>query len=94
MSSRLRQSPFSMPNHSKNPFVALDDPDHIIAVEAAANSAFFSTGQHYTASSRVIVTEGIHDSFVAAVGGRLKSVVVNDDMKAGTHIDPIVARRS
>jgi acyl-CoA reductase-like NAD-dependent aldehyde dehydrogenase len=45
----------------KNPFVVLDDADLTVAVEATVNSAFFSTGQRCTASSRVIVTEGIHD---------------------------------
>ncbi len=74
----------------KNPFVVLDDADLGVAVEAAVNSAFFSTGQRCTASSRVIVTEGIHDRFVAAVGERLKSVVVDDALKAGTHIGPVV----
>jgi aldehyde dehydrogenase (NAD+) len=70
--------------------VVLDDADLSVAVEAAVNSAFFSTGQRCTASSRVIVTEGIHDRFVAAVGERLKSVVVDDALKAGTHIGPVV----
>ncbi|MBO9628742.1 MAG: aldehyde dehydrogenase family protein [Shinella sp.] len=74
----------------KNPFVVLDDADLTVAVEAAVNSAFFSTGQRCTASSRVIVTEGIHDRFVAAVGERLKSVVIDDALKAGTHIGPVV----
>ncbi len=74
----------------KNPFVVLDDADLTVAVEAAVNSAFFSTGQRCTASSRVIVTEGIHDRFVAAVGERLKSVVVDDALKPGTHIGPVV----
>ena len=51
----------------KNPIVVLDDADLKVAVEAAANSGFFSTGQRCTASSRLIVTEGIHDRFVAAL---------------------------
>ena len=74
----------------KNPFVVLDDADVAVAVEAAVNSAFFSTGQRCTASSRIIVTEGIHDRFVAAVGERLRNIVVDDALKAGTHIGPVV----
>ena len=81
---------FQLEMGGKNPFVVLDDADLDVAVEAAVNSAFFSTGQRCTASSRVIVTEGIHDRFVAAVGERLKSVVVDDALKAGTHIGPVV----
>jgi alpha-ketoglutaric semialdehyde dehydrogenase len=49
----------------KNPLVVLDDADLDVAVDCAVNGAFFSTGQRCTASSRLIVTEGIHDRFVA-----------------------------
>ena len=44
----------------KNPQVVLDDADLKTAVELCAQSAFFSTGQRCTASSRLIVTEGIY----------------------------------
>ncbi len=74
----------------KNPFVVLDDADLSVAVEAAANSSFFSTGQRCTASSRLIVTEGIHDRFVAALTERLQGLVVDDALKVGTHIGPVV----
>ncbi|KAA0700610.1 aldehyde dehydrogenase family protein [Neorhizobium sp. P12A] len=74
----------------KNPMVILDDADLTVAVEAAANSAFFSTGQRCTASSRLIVTEGIHDKFVAAMTEKLKTLNVDDAMKPGTHIGPVV----
>ena len=64
---------FQLEMGGKNPFVVLDDADLNVAVEAAVNCAFFSTGQRCTASSRLIVTEGIHDKFVAAMTERLKS---------------------
>src|SRR5690606_8655764 len=81
---------FQLEMGGKNPFVVLDDADIGVAVEAAVNSAFFSTGQRCTASSRVIVTEGIHDRFVAAAIERLKGLVVDDALKAGTHVGPVV----
>jgi acyl-CoA reductase-like NAD-dependent aldehyde dehydrogenase len=74
----------------KNPLVILDDADLPVAVEVAVNGAFFSTGQRCTASSRLIVTEGIHDRFVAAVKERLAGLTVDDALKAGTHIGPVV----
>lgn len=74
----------------KNPLVVLDDADLKIAVECAANGAFFSTGQRCTASSRLIVTAGIHDAFVAALTERLQGLVIDDALKAGTHIGPVV----
>ena len=74
----------------KNPLVVLDDADLKVAVETAVNGAFFSTGQRCTASSRLIVQEGIHNKFVDAVAERLKGLVVDDALKAGTHIGPVV----
>ena len=74
----------------KNPFVVLDDADLKVAVECAVNGAFFSTGQRCTASSRLIVTGGIHDRFVDAMTDRLISLAVDDALKPGTHIGPVV----
>jgi aldehyde dehydrogenase (NAD+) len=74
----------------KNPLVVLDDADLKVAVETAVNGAFFSTGQRCTASSRLIVQDGIHNKFVDAVAERLKGLVVDDALKAGTHIGPVV----
>jgi aldehyde dehydrogenase (NAD+) len=74
----------------KNPLVVLDDADVKIAVECATNGAFFSTGQRCTASSRLIVTKGIHDRFVGALTERMKTLVVDDALKTGTHVGPVV----
>ena len=84
---------FQLEMGGKNPMVVLDDADLTVAVEAAANSGFFSTGQRCTASSRLIVTEGIHDKFVAALTDKLKTLVVDNALKAGTHIGPVVDER-
>ncbi len=81
---------FQLEMGGKNPMVVLDDADLNVAVEAAANSGFFSTGQRCTASSRLIVTEGIHDKFVAALTEKLKTLVVDNALKQGTHIGPVV----
>ncbi|MCX2802456.1 aldehyde dehydrogenase family protein [Microbulbifer thermotolerans] len=77
----------------KNPLVVLDDADLDTAVECAVNGAFFSTGQRCTASSRLIVTSGIHDRFVEAVCERMKALVTDHALKAGTHIGPVVDER-
>jgi acyl-CoA reductase-like NAD-dependent aldehyde dehydrogenase len=74
----------------KNPLVVLDDADLKTAVDCAVNGAFFSTGQRCTASSRLIVTPGIHDRFVAALEERMRALVVDDALKAGTQIGPVV----
>jgi aldehyde dehydrogenase (NAD+) len=77
----------------KNPLVVLDDADLSTAVECAVNGAYFSTGQRCTASSRLIVTEGIHDKFVAAVSERMGKLTVDHALKAGTDIGPVVDQR-
>lgn len=81
---------FQLEMGGKNPMVVLDDADLGVAVDSAVNGAFFSTGQRCTASSRLIVTQGIHDRFVAAVTEKLKTLVVDDALKDGTHIGPVV----
>ena len=81
---------FQLEMGGKNPLLVLDDADLKTAVECAVQGAFFSTGQRCTASSRLIVTAGIHDAFVAACKERLAGLVVDDALKAGTHIGPVV----
>jgi aldehyde dehydrogenase (NAD+) len=77
----------------KNPQVVLDDADLDTAVNVSVQSAFFSTGQRCTASSRLVVTEGIHEKFVAAVISKLKTLKVDDALKDGTDIGPVVDPR-
>lgn len=74
----------------KNPLVVLDDADLNVAVNAAVQGSFFSTGQRCTASSRLIVTEGIHDRFVAAVIEKLQTLKIGHALTAGTDIGPVV----
>jgi acyl-CoA reductase-like NAD-dependent aldehyde dehydrogenase len=90
MTSLEHNRKFQLEMGGKNPMVVLDDADLTVAVEAAANSGFFSTGQRCTASSRLIVTEGIHDKFVAALTAKLETLVVDNALKSGTHIGPVV----
>jgi acyl-CoA reductase-like NAD-dependent aldehyde dehydrogenase len=77
----------------KNPLVVLDDADLEIAVDCALQGAFFSTGQRCTASSRLIVTAGIHDRFVARLVERLGETLVGNALEAGTAIGPVVDER-
>jgi len=77
----------------KNPLIVLDDADLATAVSVAINGAFFQAGQRCTASSRLIVTSGIHDRFVDAMIGRMKTLVIDDALKPGTEIGPVVDQR-
>jgi len=77
----------------KNPMVVLDDADLSLAVEACINGAFYSTGQRCTASSRLIVTEGIYGRFVDAMKTRMQSLRVGDALTEGIDIGPVVDER-
>jgi len=74
----------------KNPQVVLDDADLDTAVNVSIQSAFFSTGQRCTAASRLIVTQGIHDRFISALTSKMKTLKVDDALKEGTDIGPVV----
>jgi aldehyde dehydrogenase (NAD+) len=77
----------------KNPLVVLDDADLEVAVQAAIQGAFYSTGQRCTASSRLIVTSGIHDTFVAALAKAVAKLVVGDARAEQTQIGPVIEEK-
>jgi alpha-ketoglutaric semialdehyde dehydrogenase len=77
----------------KNPLVVLDDADLDVAVDCAVQGAFFQTGQRCTASSRLIVTAGIHDAFVEAMVQAMKALRVGNALEDGTQIGPVVDER-
>ena len=85
-----RMAKFQLEMGSKNPLVVLDDADVATAVNVAVQGAYFSTGQRCTASSRLIVTEGIHDRFVGALTDRLGTLKVGDALASGTEMGPVV----
>ncbi|WP_028997665.1 aldehyde dehydrogenase family protein [Azohydromonas australica] len=81
---------FQLEMGGKNPLVVLDDADLDVAVSCAVNGAYFGTGQRCTASSRLVVSAGIHDRFVAAMVDRLATLKVGDARNPGTVIGPVV----
>lgn len=76
----------------KNPMIVLDDADLDVAVNCALQSAFFSTGQRCTASSRLIVTETIADRFVEALAQASDALIVGDPRDSRTQIGPVASR--
>lgn len=75
----------------KSPLVVLDDADLDTAVNCAINGAFFQTGQRCTASTRLIVTEGIYDKFLAEMKQKMASLVVGHALDAKTVIGPVAS---
>ena len=86
-----RQARVQLEMGGKNPLVVLDDADIDRAVMCAIDGAFFGTGQRCTASSRIIVTQGIHDRFVEALAEKARSLRVGDALDPQTQIGPAVS---
>jgi aldehyde dehydrogenase (NAD+) len=70
----------------------LDDCDLDRAVQCALDGGFFATGQRCTASSRVIVTEGIHERFIQALAARVKALKVGDALAPDTQMGPLASQ--
>ncbi|WER49438.1 aldehyde dehydrogenase family protein [Cupriavidus sp. WKF15] len=75
----------------KNPMVVLNDADLDIAVDCAVQSAFFSTGQRCTASSRLIVEEGVYAAFVSKLQRRTEALKIGHALETGTDIGPVAS---
>jgi acyl-CoA reductase-like NAD-dependent aldehyde dehydrogenase len=74
----------------KNPLVVLADADLDLAVNAAIQGAFYSTGQRCTASSRLIVDEQAYGKFIDAMARRMGELKVGNALHAGIDIGPVV----
>lgn len=77
----------------KNPLVVLDDADLQRAISIAVDGAFFSTGQRCTATSRIILTEGIHDQFLVRLREAARSLKVGHALDQATEMGPVVDER-
>jgi aldehyde dehydrogenase (NAD+) len=74
----------------KNPVVVLDDADFDLAVAGTLQGAYGSTGQRCTATSRVIVTDGIADRFVDELVRRVSKLVSGNGLDPKTEVGPSV----
>ena len=76
----------------KNPLIVLADADIEKAVNIAINGAFKSTGQKCTATSRVIVEEGIYEAFRDRLVERTKELKVGNPLEAESFMGPAVSK--
>ncbi|GLK50245.1 aldehyde dehydrogenase [Brevundimonas intermedia] len=86
-----RQARVQLEMGGKNPLIVLDDADLDRAVAVALDGSFFATGQRCTASSRLIVQDGIHDRFVAALAEKVAALRVGDALDSNTQMGPAVS---
>ncbi|KXO13377.1 Aldehyde dehydrogenase B [Moritella sp. JT01] len=75
---------------SKNALIVADDADINIAVEATIAGSFSGAGQKCTASSRLVVMDGIHDAYVEALIKRMSELKVGHALEEGVFMGPVV----
>ena len=73
----------------KNAVILLADADLDKALGGIVQGAFGSTGQRCTATSRVIVEEGVYDTFMEQLIDRTSKLKVGDGMAADTDVSPL-----
>jgi aldehyde dehydrogenase (NAD+) len=74
----------------KNAIIVLDDADIDLAVDGILWGAFGTTGQRCTATSRVVVQEGIHDMLVARVKEAAAALRIGDGLNPRTQVGPLI----
>ena len=74
----------------KNPLVIMDDADLKLAVDLVVRGGFGLTGQACTATSRVIVHQGIVKQFSMALQEAAHSLKVGNGLENGTQMGPAV----
>ena len=74
----------------KNAQIVLDDANLDLALDGVLWGAFGTTGQRCTATSRLILQDGIHDAFLARLVARAKTLVLGDGRVAGTDVGPLI----
>jgi len=78
----------------KNAQIVMNDAKLDLALDGVLWGAFGTTGQRCTATSRLILQEGIHDEFVAMLVDRAKKLKLGDGRVAGTDVGPVIHAES
>jgi aldehyde dehydrogenase (NAD+) len=74
----------------KNAQIVLNDADLDLALDGVLWGAFGTTGQRCTATSRLILEDGIHDEFVSRLADRARSLRLGDGRREGTDVGPLI----
>lgn len=75
----------------KNPLIVLEDADLDLATKLAVTGGFGLTGQACTASSRVIVEEGVARAFAQSLAGAARNLEVGNGLDTKTQMGPAVS---
>lgn len=76
----------------KSPFIVFEDADQDAAVEGVVDAIWFNQGEVCCAGSRIIVQEGIAESFFARLKARLSTLRIGDPLDKANDVGAIVSR--
>ncbi len=74
----------------KSPFIVFDDADLDSAVEGVIDSIYFNQGQVCCAGSRLLLQEGIADTFISKLKTRMQTLRIGDPLDKSIDIGAIV----
>lgn len=77
----------------KSPFVVFEDSDIDAAVEWVMFGIFWNQGEVCSATSRVLVQEGIYDRFLDRLVEETKKIKIGDGQEPGVLLGPMVSRK-
>lgn len=75
----------------KNAQIVMNDADLSLALEGVLWGAFGTTGQRCTATSRLILQEGIHDKFLDLLTERARKLKVGNGLDEANEMGPCVS---
>ncbi len=78
----------------KNAMLVFDDANLDLALEGVLWGAFGTTGQRCTATSRLVVQDGVHDEFLTRLVDRVRTLKLGDGRKAGTDVGPLISEQA
>jgi aldehyde dehydrogenase (NAD+) len=74
----------------KNAQIVMDDADLDLALDGVLWGAFGTTGQRCTATSRLLLQDGIHDRFVERLTDRAKELKLGYGLDEGMDVGPLI----
>ena len=69
-----------------------DDADFDRAVQDATEGGFYNKGEACTATSRILVQDGIYDRFVEQLAAAVRKLKVGRGTNPAVHVGPVVSR--
>ncbi|KAI4157690.1 MAG: hypothetical protein LQ342_008095 [Letrouitia transgressa] len=76
----------------KNAILVFDDADVDCAVRDIVDGAFFNKGEACTASSRILVQQGIYHALTAKLASVVQRIRTGNGLDDSTHVGPVVSK--